>query len=96
MSYQTYDIEWQGIRICIRYAPVKWNVISHIEIKAIEPARAPLPITPTGYLSHHIPIGSVEAEFDNVADCILSWLDERAQSAEWREHVEKSAQGELF
>ena len=58
MSYQTYEIEWQGIRICIRYAPVKWNVISHIEIESIEPARAPLPITPTGYLSNHIPIGS--------------------------------------
>lgn len=96
MSYQAHEIEWQGIRICVRYAPVKWNVISHIEIEAIEPVRAPLPITPTGYLSHHIPIGSVEAEFDNVADCILSWLDERANSDEWREHVEKSAQGELF
>ena len=96
MSYQTHEIEWQGIRICVRYAPVKWNVISHIEIEAIEPVLAHLPITPTGYLSHHIPIGSVEAEFDNVADCILSWLDARAQSAEWREHVEKSAQGELF
>ncbi|WP_022693153.1 hypothetical protein [Ponticaulis koreensis] len=96
MCYQTHEIEWQGIRICVRYAPVKWNVISHIEIKVIEPARAPLPITSTGYLSHHIPIGSVEAEFDNVVDCILSWLDARAQSAEWREHVEKSAQGELF
>ena len=96
MSYQTYEIEWQGIRICIRYVPVKWSVISHIEIESIEPARAPLPVTPTGYLSHHIPIGSVEAEFDNVADCILSWLDECSQSAEWRAQVEKSAQGELF
>ena len=96
MSYQTHAIDWQGIRICVRYAPVKWNVISHIEIEALEPARAPLPITPTGYLSHHIPIGSVEAEFDNVADCILSWLDERAQSAEWQDHVERSTQGELF
>jgi hypothetical protein len=72
MCYQTYETEWQGIRLCIRYAPVKWNVISHIEIEAIEPERAPLPITQTGYLSHHIPIGSVEAEFENVVDCILA------------------------
>lgn len=96
MSYQTYETEWQGIKLCVRYEPIKWNVISHIEIESVEPERAPLPITSTGYLSHHIPIGSVEAEFDSVVDCILAWLDERANSPEWREHKEKSAQGELF
>lgn len=42
MSYHIYRFMWQGIEIEARYAPLKWNIIAHLEIEAIVPERAPL------------------------------------------------------
>jgi len=63
MSYQIYRFTWQNIEIEARYNPSQWNVIAHLEIEAINPERAALPITETGYLSHFHEIGSIERDY---------------------------------
>ena len=96
MSAEIHEIEWRGIKLSVSYAPAQWGITSHIEVESIAPERAPLPITETGYRSHFVPIGTVEEQFPNVCEFVMVWLDERAQSDEWRLHVQQSAQGELF
>lgn len=93
---QTYRFQWEGIEIEAIYRPVQWGVIAHLEIESISPARAPLPITETGYKSHYHPCGTVEANGGDVVAQIVAWLDEEATKPEWRAHVAKSRQGELF
>lgn len=97
MEEQRYLIEWQGIEIEALYTPVKWSAIAHLELKSINPPRAPLPMTETGYRSHFNPIGTIEAEFDgDVVACVTQWLNEEAQSKEWKEYIRESKQGDLF
>ena len=93
---QTYRFQWQGIEIEATYCPIRWGVIAHLEIESIRPARAPLPITETGYKSHYHTCGTVEANGGDVVAQIVAWLDEEAAKPEWRAHVAKSRQGELF
>ena len=45
MHHRYYLIEWQGLSIELRYWPLKWSTITHQEMRAIEPKRAPLPVT---------------------------------------------------
>lgn len=63
---QVHRFVWQGIEIEAIYMPVRWGVIAHLEIRSIEPLRAPLPITETGYRSHFHTCGTVEANGGNV------------------------------
>lgn len=93
---QTYRFQWEGIEIEATYRPIKWGVIAHLEIRSIQPERAPLPITETGYKSHFYPCGTVEANGGDVVAQIVAWLDEEAAKPEWRAHAAKSRQGELF
>lgn len=86
---------WEGIEIEVRYWPRKWT-ITHLEIQSIAPERAPLPITSTGYRSHFVQPGTVEASGGDVVAQVRAWLDEEAAKPEWREHVERGRQGELF
>lgn len=97
MSYQIYRFTWQKIEIEARYNPNQWNVIAHLEIETINPERAALPITETGYLSHFHEIGSVECDYDgDVVMAVTEWLDKEAKSRQWQSYVEKSRQSELF
>ena len=93
---QTYSFNWQGIEIEAIYAPRKWGVIAHLEIRSVLPEGAALPITSTGYRSHFHPIGTVEAHGGDVVAQVTAWLDEEARKPEWRAHVTRSKQGELF
>jgi len=97
MSYQIYRFTWQNIEIEARYNPSQWNVIAHLEIEAINPERAALPITETGYLSHFHEIGSIERDYGgDVVEAVTAWLDKEAKSKKWQDYIEKSRQGELF
>ncbi|MCV0416428.1 MAG: hypothetical protein K5831_16305 [Brevundimonas sp.] len=93
---QTYRFIWQGIEIEATYAPVRWGVIAHIQIESIQPPRAPLPITVTGYKSHYHPCGMVEANGGDLVAQIIAWLDEEATNPDWQAYAVKSRQGELF
>lgn len=93
---QTYRLKWQGIEIEAVYTPLKWGVIAHLEIRSIAPQGVPLPITSTGYRSHFHQPGTVEAHGGDVVGQVIAWLDEEAQSPDWKAYIERSRQGELF
>ena len=93
---QTYRFQWEGIEIEATYSPIRWGVIAHLEIESIQPARAPLPITETGYLSHFHACGTVEASGGDVVAQVIAWLDEEAAKPDWQRYVAASRQGELF
>lgn len=97
METQTCIFEWNGITIEATYKPhyVK-GVIAHLAILSVQPERAPLPITSTGYLSHFMQPGTVEAHGGDVVAQVTAWLDEEAANPEWRAHMDASRQAELF
>ncbi len=60
MGYITQYLSWQGIQIEIRFNATRFDLgyssnepMAHLEIRTIDPPRAPLPMTNTGYRSHH-------------------------------------------
>ena len=93
---QIYRFQWEGIEIQATYCPIKWGVIAHLEIESIQPPRAPLPISETGYRSHFHPCGTIEANGGDVVAQVVAWLNEEAAKREWRASAAKSRQGELF
>lgn len=94
--HTVHQFSWHGIEIELTYCPVRWTQISHIELRAINPERAPLPLTETGYLSHFFEIGTIEASDGDVVAQVTAWLDEAALSPEWQAHLAGDAQGDLF
>lgn len=66
--YEHHEIVWNGIKLAVSYEP-RWLSLAddygldtaHIEIEAIAPERAPLPITETGYRSHFTTASAVAA-----------------------------------
>jgi hypothetical protein len=56
-KYKIFKIKWLKLDIEIRYCP-EWSKAAHYSHLEIE-CEVPLPITPTGYLSHFVP-GTVE------------------------------------
>jgi hypothetical protein len=92
----THRLVWQGIHIEIVYTRRQWSVIDHLSIRSIEPDRAPLPISRTGYRSHYMQPGTVEAHGGDVVAQVAAWLDEEAAKPEWLAHCQASRQGDLF
>ncbi|WP_273242325.1 hypothetical protein [Hyphomonas atlantica corrig.] len=94
---QIHTTCWNGIDIEIEYYPTRFGgAISHVGVKSINPDGQPLPITSTGYRSHFVPIGTIEANDGDVVAQVLAWLDETAQSPEWQAHLADAEQGDLF
>ena len=62
-------IQWQGLLIEIRYCrswcdsyeEIFGYPLSHLEIETIQPAKAPLPMTETGYRSYFTTADDLEA-----------------------------------
>lgn len=75
-------LDWQGIKIEIRWAK-GWGLgYSHLELESIAPERAPLPMTGTGYRSHFIDADSVEC-LGGPAAYVEAWLAEEAKNPAW-------------
>lgn len=64
-------------------------------VTSVAPERAKLPITETGYRSHFLSKGVVEAAGGPTA-CVTAWLDEAAKSKAWQRHEAESRQLSLF
>lgn len=98
MTSEIYKIHWQGIDIEATYTPQDFHgAIAHLVLESINPPRAPLPMTETGYRSHFHTIGTIEDEFDgDVVACVTDWLKKESQSKKWRAYVENSQQLALF
>lgn len=96
MEAQIYRLTWRGIGIEAIYTPLKWKTIAHLEVRSINPERAKLPITETGYRSHFHQPGTIEALGGDVVAQVIAWLDEEANSPEWRRIEEAARQLSLF
>lgn len=83
---------WHGMDVGVGFIE-NWPIqgFCHIEIKCDKK----LPITETGYKSHFMDIRNLEGFSDHVAFVVV-WLNDAAQSKEWRRHVESLRQGDLF
>lgn len=100
--YEHHEITWRGIRIALSYEP-RWLNLSdeygldtaHLEIEAVQPKRAMLPITETGYRSHFTSAATV-ASYGGPVAFVRAWLDEEAASPAWRRQAEAARQLALF
>lgn len=96
-------IDWRGVTVAIRYEADWLNMCrhgsryytAHLEIEAIGPARAPLPITETGYRSHFTS-PAVIAEAGGPVAYALAWLNSEARTPAWRAEERQSRQLNLF
>ena len=75
-------IVWRGITIQIQYETqyATMRDLHHLDILAVQPPRARLPITETGFLSHFY-YGDV---VEDVGAEVLKWLEEEAAKPEWK------------
>ena len=103
MTTERIEITWHGIQIEITYTPDTspafrksyGRALDHLEIRSLVPAREPLPITETGYLSHFIARQIVEGA-GGPAALVLAWLDHFAQSPVWKAQQISRQQLDLF
>lgn len=103
MTPTTSTAEWRGRVIEINYNP-QWVArseawpsydIAHLEIRVVEPERAPLPVTETGYRSC-FPEPEVVAAAGGPVAWVLGWLDAEAQGKRWAAIEAKFNQLDLF
>lgn len=98
---ETFRTVWNGIAIEIRWE-LRWLNLSnqccdpaHLEIESIEPARAPLPITETGYRSHFASPETIAAYGGPIA-YVEAWLETESQAPDWRRSDQERRQLALF
>jgi hypothetical protein len=73
----------------------RYGRIEHLEISSIEPSRAQLQITETGYKSHYVQEEYL-SEFSSPAEYVLAWLEHEAGQPEWLEYLLQANQYSLF
>lgn len=99
-NIEIVSLIWEAITIEVRYEP-EWlgtigeYRIAHLDITSLQPERAPLPITETGYRSRFLPREEVDAEGGPEA-YVRGWLEAAAKEPEWRNYVATTQQLSLF
>ena len=94
-AIETHHIIWSGV-VCRVSFVRNWMYTSafpraHLQLESISPARAPLPMTETGYRSHFTSAEEIDAAGGPVAYA-LAWLEDAAKSPAWS----KTRQLDLF
>ena len=97
--YDTHHIDWRGIRIRITYER-NWLAIEghnpcHLTLTSEVPARCPLPLTETGYLSHFTDPALVD-EAGGPVEFVVAALDMAATSGDWQRLEADAQQMKLF
>jgi hypothetical protein len=95
-----HRLAWRGRVIAIDYEAdwlgfARTHRVCHFDIRTVEPDRAPIPITETGYRSHFDDPDRIVAAGGPVA-FVLAWLDHAARDPDWKEHEAASRQLPLF
>mgnify|MGYP001306606190 CR=1 FL=1 len=99
-SIETHIIDWRGIRIEISYEECWLGSHSpfstaHLQLSSVAPAKAPLPMTETGYRSHFIAAEAV-AEAGGPVAYVLAWLEYEGSKKVWKEKEAAARQLTLF
>lgn len=77
---ELHKITWWGVEIEITFTPEKFGMVDHIELRTKNKAK--LPMTETGYRSHFMDKGAVDAHGGAVA-FVTAWLDHEAEHKGW-------------
>lgn len=101
-SIEVHALHWRGVDIEITFER-DWLSIArehdlataHLTVTAIQPKRAPLPITETGYRSHFLHFEEVDQAGGPTA-YVETWLNDMARSREWLAYETVSRQLSLF
>ncbi len=94
-------IDWRGITLEVSYDPswLRFDAaamnVAHIQVSAISPARASLPISETGFKSQFLDPDDIQAHGGPVA-FVRSWLDHEAAAPGWIQQELDARQGCLF
>lgn len=90
-------LDWRGVLIEISYEPryLGDDIYAHLALRSIQPDRAPLPMTDTGYKSHFIQQANVE-ELGGPTAYVLAWLEDAAKRKGWAEVEAAARQYTLF
>jgi hypothetical protein len=97
---EQHTAHWRGVTLRITWEPrfLNTNALAqpgHLQIKSIDPLRAPLPITATGYLSWFTSPVLVRDSGGPVA-FVLQWLDAEAAGSAWAQAEIDRQQLSLF
>jgi len=77
---ETHTIVWRATKIEITFTPEKFGMADHIELHT--EGKVALPVTETGYRSHFLAAGTIEAHGGAVA-FVTGWLDHEAKRTGW-------------
>ncbi|OSZ69559.1 hypothetical protein CAP40_01500 [Sphingomonas sp. IBVSS2] len=83
LSFRTITsglLEWRGILISVTLE--RQRFVDHLQVETVEPVRAPLPITETGYRSHFVSKDVIE----DPEAYVEQWLNHAAKDRGWIEH----------
>lgn len=102
-TYETHRLEWNGITIDVQYCrawldcceQIYGYPLANLTIEAVDPERAPLPITETGFRSHFTRPDEIEVAGGPVA-FVRSALDDVAMDPAWLEREAIARQMSLF
>lgn len=100
-NIKTYDLNWNGIQIKISHEadwfddPEENYKVSHLQIESVSPAKAPLPMTETGYISHFTPPDDIESAGGPIAYA-QAWIEHAAKKPEWKAIAASCNQLSLF
>jgi hypothetical protein len=97
-----YEIDWRDpvtdetVRLKITHSrDYLGQGQDHVEVESIAPAKAPLPITETGYRSNFI--ASLELMNDGgPVTFVTAWLDCEARGKDWQKVIARKRQRDLF
>jgi len=98
----TSRIDWNDLTLEIAWEPAWLSravlgdaPVGHLQVTSIAPARAPLPVSETGYRSLFIDPARVIAE-GGPLNFVRAWLDHEAATPSWRAQVDAARQGVLL
>ena len=95
MIVETCEFEWCSIRISLKHERKYGGLIEHLEIRTIDPEKAPLPITDTGYKSHFVDEKHID-HYGGSQAYVVAWLDEEASKPKWQRQKDVANQYSLF
>jgi hypothetical protein len=97
-----YEIQWlnpvSNEHVTIRITHARDYLSSgsdHIEVESINPRKAPLPITETGYRSHFMPALELMNAGGPVT-FVTAWIEQEAKGKVWSKAATAKQQGDLF
>jgi hypothetical protein len=92
---QAITMTWREITIAVSYSPHDIMAHAHLELRVVVPPGSKLPVTDTGYRSHFLPPGIVE-EAGGPEAFVTAWLDDAANTREWKQQEQAGRQYSLF